>query len=620
MSLPARVTFLLILAVHLWAVNGTIAWQSLFSGGFFYQDDFALHFARAAIVAAELSKAGIAGRLWVYDPSVMAGYPLGATVFDLDNVGTAVLMALLPVSPAVAFNLVVWACLVLAPLVLWAAARLLGCTRDEAVAATAAATIVTAAAITFRLGMFADFAGTYLVVLVVALAARHLAHPRLGSFLALVAVGSLGLALHVLVGVVALVPCAILAIGEIVRNPRRAIFHVLAVSLALVVLGFPWLLPFLRFAPVLGVDYPSRFFQTGTLVAAWGTLTVLSGWYLLLLALAAAGFALWARRVPRLLAVAYAVWVVVLLLAGLQGSRIAFLSRLQPARLMLPMSFALCPLAGVAAVAIGRRVLRAVGGSERPAVLLAALVFLPHLIITLRTVAPVGAIAATLPAEARDFVTWVRSHTDRTARVMVEDRLHQEQPPRDADLSGHPYFDGHFLAVLPQLTGREQIGGPYPEMPITPHTADFASGMFFGRPLAEWSPGDFAAQLERYNIGWIIAWSSAALTFLDAHPAIAEPVDRLDPFRMFRVRGRTSYFLAGSGTLQATYNRIDVADASAAGVTLKYHWFPGFCSDPPLPVRPHAAPGLAAPFIAIENGTTRTFTLRPTRDWFGRCR
>jgi hypothetical protein len=586
------------------------------AGDPFYQDDFALHFGRASILASELYEAG---RLWAYDPSVMAGYPLGATVFDLDNVGTAVLMALLPMSPAVAFNLVVWACLAFAPLVIWIATRLLGCTRDEATAAMAAGTIIAASTITFRLGMFADFAGTYLVVLVVALAARHLARPRLGSFLALVTVGSFGLLLHVLVGVMALVPCGILAVGAIRRDPRRMILQVLGVTLTLIVLSLPWLLPFLRYAPVLGVDYPSPFFQTGTLADAWTALTELSGWVLLLLALAPIGFASWTRRVPRLLVVAYAVWVLLLLVAGLQGSRLSILSRLQPARLLLPLSFALCPLAGVAAVAIAARVLRAVGGSERWIALLATLMFLPHLIVALQLVAPMGPIRATLPPKGRDFVSWVGAHSDPTARLMIEDRLHREQPPRDTDVPGHPYFGGHLLALLPQLTGWDQIGGPYAEMPITPHKADFSSGAFFGRPLAEWSPADFAAQLDRYNIGWIIAWSSAALAFLDAHPGIVEPVDRLDRFRSFRVRDRSSYLLVGSGTARATYNRIDVTDAGAPEVILKYHWYPGLCSDPPLPVRPHTAPGLAVPFIAVDNGTTRAFTLRPSGDWLGRC-
>ena len=108
----------------------------------FYTDDYPLHYARAAILAEELPRTW---RLWAYDPGTLAGYPLGATVFDLDNVGTPVVMALLPLSPARAFKVFVVLCLLCAPLVIWCATRRLGGDEHDAVAAAAAATVVAAA-------------------------------------------------------------------------------------------------------------------------------------------------------------------------------------------------------------------------------------------------------------------------------------------------------------------------------------------------------------------------------------------------------------------------------------------------------------------------------------------
>jgi hypothetical protein len=72
--------------------------------------------------------------------------------------------------------------------------------------------------------------------------------------------------------------------------------------------------------------------------------------------------------------------------------------------------------------------------------------------------------------------------------------------------------------------------------------------------------------------------------------------------------------------VRARPNAIEVTGASPGGVVLKYHWYPGLCSDPPLPVRPHDAPDLAMPFVAVDNGDVREFTIRPARDWLGRCR
>ncbi|HYY06179.1 MAG TPA: hypothetical protein VE997_06360, partial [Candidatus Limnocylindria bacterium] len=429
------VALAVVLVVHLAVSARTIAPASLLTADPFYADDYALHFGRAATVASALPRTG---RLWTYDPTLMAGYPLGATVFDLDNVGTAIALAALGplgIEPPAAFKLLVALCLALAPLAIWASTRLLGAPSVEALTAAAAATVVAASAITFRLGMFANFAAGYLAVLVVALAACHLARPRRGSFVTLVAVATAGLLLHVFLAILVLVPCAVLVLGHGLRAPRRAALQSAAIVLALLAVNAVWLGPFLRFAPVLGWDYPHHFFQTGRLAGAWRTLTVLSGWHLTLLAFAGIGFTLSARRLGRPLALAYGSWVVVLLFAALQGSRVPFLGRFEPAHLVLPLAFVLCPLAGIGVVAV-LRTLRLPGA----ALLAAPLVFAPHLCVTLHATAALPAIAASLPPGGEALVGWLRAHTDRSARVLVEDRLHLERPRLDANVPDHPWF------------------------------------------------------------------------------------------------------------------------------------------------------------------------------------
>jgi hypothetical protein len=294
--------------------------------------------------------------LWAYDPGTLAGYPLGATVFDLDNAGTAVAMALLPLPPPIAYKLVVLLALLAAPLVIFAAARRLGCDDPEALGAAAAATVVGASAFTLRLGMFANFTVAYLAVLVVALAAAHLRAPTRRSFLALVAAGTVGLLVHVFLAILVLVPCAILVAGEAWSAPRRTLLQAAAVVVALLVLASPWLVPTLRFAPLLGWDYPHHFFQTGPLATAWRPLTVLGGWPIFLLATGGVGIGVWARRAPKAVVVAYGTWVLVLLVCTLQGSRLPFVSRLEPLHMMVPLSFALCPLAATGVVAVLRAV------------------------------------------------------------------------------------------------------------------------------------------------------------------------------------------------------------------------------------------------------------------------
>jgi len=602
-----------IIAVHVWTSTGAIAPGSLATDEPFYPDDYVIHFARASAIAAALPHTG---RLWLYDPSTMAGYPLGATLLDLDNAGTAVLMAAMhPLGAARAFKAVVCLFLVLTPLAVWLTARRLGATSAEAIAATAASVVVAASAITFRIGMFSHFAASVLAPLVVAVADRHLAQPRVRTLAALVLVGAAGLLVHVVVGVLVLLPCALLVLGHAARAPGRTLAQAILATLGLVLLSTPWLVPFVRFAPVLGWEYHHHFFQTATLAGAWTTFRVLAGWHLLLLALAAIGWVSWSRRVGAVLAGTYAIWLVALLAATFQGSRIPVLARLEPAHLVVPLAFALCPLAGIGAVELLRR-------ARLPAaavLAVAPLVFVPHLVVTLRKVAPLPPIAARLPDAGYAFLDWLRTHTDPSARILIEDRFHLERPPLDRNVPEHPYFGGHLLALLPRLIGRETIGGPYAEMPIRPHRADFSSGRFFGTELAAWTPDRFADALGRYNVGWIVAWSSAATSYFDAHPGIVEPIGAIGSFRAYRTRERSSFFFVGSGRVDARPNAIEVHDASPGGVVLKYHWYPGFCSDPPLPIAAYHAADLAAPFIAVDNGTERHFTLHPTRGWLGRC-
>jgi hypothetical protein len=607
----ARRVLAAIFVAHVVASGFAIRPSALWTGEPFYTDDHALHFARAAVVAEELRRTG---RLWAYDTGTLAGYPVGATVFDLDNVGTAVVMALLPLPPPLAYKLIVLAGLLSAPLVLFAAARRLGCDDAEAVAAAAAAVVVAAMAFTVRLGMAANFTVSHLAVLVVALAALHLRAPTRRSFLALVAAGAVGLLVHVFLGVLVLVPCLILVAGEAWNAPRRTLLQAAAVTVALLALASPWLVPVLHFAPVLGWDYPHHFFQSGPLAGAWRPLTVLWGWPIFLLAAGGVGIGVWARRAPRPVVVAYGAWVLALLVGTLQGSRLPLVSRFEPLHLMLPLSVALCPLAATGLVGV----LRALPAPRLIAFV--PLAFLPYLVATLVRLAPLAPVSAALPPEGWELVAWLRELTDPGTRLLVEDRLHLERPRLDRDVPDHPYFGGHLLAMLPALTQRQVLSGPYPEMPIRPHRADLSSGIFLGTSLADWPTERLAAALARYNVGTIVVWSSVARERLAAAPEVVTPAGRRGVFAAYRTRQTPSFVLVGSGAVHGRPNALEVTDASPGGVVLKYHWYPGMCSDPALPVGPHDAPDLAMPFIAVDNGDARAFTIRPARDWLGRCR
>src|SRR5262249_7495015 len=88
-------------------------------------DDFDLHIGQTYRVLQGLDGWG---KGWVYDVQLLAGQPEG-TIFDADNKGCELFtFALwkLGVDKATAFNLFVWLCSALAPLLVFAAARVFG--------------------------------------------------------------------------------------------------------------------------------------------------------------------------------------------------------------------------------------------------------------------------------------------------------------------------------------------------------------------------------------------------------------------------------------------------------------------------------------------------------------
>ncbi len=603
-------------AAHLAVLQAVVPWTSLGTDAPFHFDDFALHYGRGAILSEALLETG---RLWAYDPSLMAGYPLGATVFDLDNVGTGIAMAVFSgLGPATGFKLFVWLCFAGAPWVIGLAARRLGLTVSEAALATLPAIAIAATNVSFRYGMFANFTACYLVVWVVARAQSFLARPGWRSGFALVALGGAGVALHVFVGILALVPCGLLVFLYARTHPRRTLAAASGVTLALVAVNSFWLVPYLRFAPVIGWDYPHDFLQTGDFDQVIRSLRPVWALVPYLLLLGGVGFVSWARRVDRNLAIAYGVWVIVLLAVGLQGSQVEFLRRIEPAHMLVPLSFALCPLAGVGAHRIATACLRGIRAHGPLAMVVAALLFVPHLGYALVAVRWLPPIPAAYSPQAREFFSWIERHTDKSARVAIEDRSHRGPAPSIPGFLSHHLFTGHMAAAIPRIVDREVIGGPYAEMPIEPHRADLASGRFFGQPIGDWDDRAFGEQLALYNIGWLAVWSDPSHAYLDRHPDL-EHVDSLGPFRLYRSPHPHSFALEGSAEIRARTNAIEVRAARGERLVLKYHWYPGFCSNPPLPVIAFEQPELAAPFIAVEMGNTRDFTLHPTRGPLGSC-
>lgn len=182
------------------------------------------------------------------------------------------------------------------------------------------------------------------------------------------------------------------------------------------------------------------------------------------------------------------------------------------------------------------------------------------------------------------LVDWIRTHTDTSARVLFENSL--------ARVHDH----AHIAGLLALQTQREFIGGPYP-------FTDFASawdGVAFAQPLTTLPPPELVRLLDLYNVKWMLCHSAQCRSAMAALPGVVE-VATLGTVVAFERPMTPSYFISGDGSVRARcINRVDIEAHGAGPLVLKYHWVPGLVAVPPMDIGKRYFGGDPRPFIEIE--------------------
>lgn len=173
----------------------------------------------------------------------------------------------------------------------------------------------------------------------------------------------------------------------------------------------------------------------------------------------------------------------------------------------LAAAFGVIPVAAVASAWARRAVL---GGP-----VLIALCLLPMALASstaLRTLlhVKVEPIACGLSDDQRQFVDGLNTHTDDSARILLE------------DVSPGSRRGWNWPALLPTLAKRSYLGGLDPKARFEHFHCGLGSGKFNGRSLSEWTDSDLLEVAKRYNIGWIAARSPEAISRWLAVPGAKE--------------------------------------------------------------------------------------------------
>jgi len=422
-----------------------------------------------------------------YSPYFMAGYPAG-TLFDLDMKGAELFTAILPLHTATALKLfILIAYLSMLPSV-YRGSRMLGFDVEESILAVMLLLVFwhwgRPYAGDFRfVGMFSFVFATHAVIYMTGLVRRFIDGDR-GR--ALFILGPIAFAVHVLGVVMAVVPMSVVLIADRARLTRRRAELLFLWALVVLFANGLWILPLIRFLPykVPSEAYYQVHGVTDVVRLLWKPTGLIAGG---ILVLSLAGLVHLVRERRAHVAAPFAIASLEMLLFAAFGVYLPGLNQLEPGRFLFSTIVFATPLAGAGSVWLMRTVcdlFTAVTAARlRTAVLLVlALVPLPLSMLDAKAYYH-HTLSVDLSPRVERLRTLLIGAMHGDGRLLIEEGTVRT-------------YDGFFLpALLPSQTHVEQIGGPFPHVPLIFHRTSFDGTTLLGRPFAQWADAELVERL-----------------------------------------------------------------------------------------------------------------------------
>jgi hypothetical protein len=536
-----------------------------------------------------------------YDPSFMAGYPAGA-LFDIDMKGAELFCAALrPLDSARAMKFYILLCYATLVLSLYRGSRLLGFSSAESILGVLLCLSFWHAgrpyAGAFRFaGMFSFIFVTHLSLYVIGLFRQFVRSGAIGWFFI---VGPLAFLVHPTALV--MMPFAFMAIIALEMRylnwSRVGLFFIWC--LIVVGVNAVWLVPLLRY---LDLKLPTEtFFQlTGMFEAAEQIAKPGSVPALGMVVLAGAGLVKLTREKRFSVALPVGVAALFLLMIASYGCRMICIDQMEPGRFLYSFLIFLAPLAGAGLYGCinraSRRFARARTRIEYGIVMVLLLAPIWLSFVESRTFYE-HRINTRVPTEVAALVQITKDRSEMRGRLMVEDG--------PASL----YRNAHLPGMLPLMSGREQIGGPYPYTFVPHHYAAFQRDKTFGKELAAHPPAEFRIRLEEYNVRWILTASEETRSYIGTVPSVGL-VKSMGRYSLWIVEGDFGPVFNSNAGVTAEQNRIYVNFREPpVRVVLKYHWDRGLTAEPPAKIFPVRHGDDPVPFIGLDPHGMREVTI-----------
>ena len=527
-------------------------------------------------------------RLDCYNPYFMAGYPSG-TLFDVDMKGAELFTALIPIHTATALKLfILLAYLSMLPSV-YRGARMLGFRLDEGVLGVMLLLVYwhwgRPYASDFRfVGMFSFVFATHAVVYVTGLVRRFVAGDR-GR--ALFILGPVAFCVHVLSVVMAAVSITTVLVADRARMTTRRAELLFLWALVVVFANALWILPLIRFLPY---KVPSEaFYQLHGLHQVERLLFAPTGWIASgVLVLAALGAVRLAKQSRMNTAAPSLVSSLVMLFFATFGIHLPGINQLEPGRFLFSAIVFATPLAGAGAVWLieafsGRMATASAASRLRTAFMLSlALAPLPLAMLDAKAYYH-HTLSVDLPPRVERLRSLLVANMRGSGRLLIEEGSARA-------------YGGYFLpALLPSQTHVEQIGGPYPKVPLIHHRTTFAEDSFLGRPFAQWTTEELSTRLAFLRVRWAVTATDETGRFVASIPGVVLRWQD-GPLRFWDLPQYQN-----GVTTRADYNRIE-ADVAAGSkpVVLPYHWLEGVKANDGNEIVPVLRDDDPVPFICIR--------------------
>jgi len=548
------------------------------------------------------------GKLWGWDPLVLAGQPAGVAE-DLTSKGTELFvigLRALGVHAGFAFNLFIAIVLIAVPFVGYASARLFELSRRDAVIATLLWVLLwffdSFMHWSWWLGMITWCFAAYGSVLLLALVHRAFESKRAIWYLPIIAFAPVLALVHPFSAITLLLP-GLWLYARAFRSLPRAHHALLAVAvLAAGATVLIWIGPALRFRHY--VDSADTYFNATLDYLFFDTFDMMRNsdhtgapvrTILRTLCFVAGGAALvrWRRAGDRrVLPIASLVlWTLAIayLAAHTSAGR-----QTQPYRQIAPaMLAAAIPAAALLGDLLSRKSLAALDGRSKLLIGLAAVLFVPRFVRTVLFYFP-DAIPASVASQLveNEPKPWAAKLAPAgEPAVAVRQWLEQNHHGRGRVVI-QPWVLGEYLAAatrLPTLGGLEHRNI---------HQAD---AHLFRRSQSGDLPGqELGDYFSTYAVGYVVLVGKRIA--LEERHDVLEPVATVAQHRIYKTRSEPSWFMRGSGRLvEQSFNKLSVEDAKGDEVVLRFHWLESLACRPDCKVERLPIAGDRVGFIRIAS-------------------